>query len=490
MRIDPDAPIAPPDPEADGAVQTISRRAVVAALLVLTALLVLSIALTATDEKDAAREPAAERAPAPVVVEEDGRPTFLERPPEPGEAVDRPLRTGVKTPGAAGPEAAAVAASDTMDVLRRILLGRIRELQEQRTALEAEAEPTPPPGTPGPSAADGRSLSDAQQRYRDQLARSAGTRPVQGGAAAQPGAADERAGAVRSSPIVYEAGGQPGRGARGAAGGPASRADEVAAILDRVAALGGGVGAAASAGGAAFGEGVPGFEGAAPVGAGGALGTGGAARQPIRMEHPLTPYAIQAGTVIPAVLETEVNSDFAGGVRARIARDVYDTRLQQHLLVPKGSVVVGSSGSAAQVGQSRMAVVWDRLLFPDGRSMTLGALETKDARGASGVPGAVDNHYFKIFTNAFLVSAIGAGVGIATYDAQPSYFERPSPGAVVGGSVAEEMGSVSSELLRRGMHIPPTITLPAGQPFHIFVQRDMAFEAPYAPSDGVLEAWH
>jgi type IV secretion system protein VirB10 len=193
--------------------------------------------------------------------------------------------------------------------------------------------------------------------------------------------------------------------------------------------------------------------------------------------------------VIPAVLETEVNSDFSGGVRARVTRNVFDSRLQQHLLIPKGSVLTGSNGSSARVGQRRLAIAWTRLLLPDGRSVELGGLETKDMKGASGVGGTVDDRYWKRYGSAFLTSAVGAGVGVATRDQTSSVFDRPSAGAAIGGNVAREIGGVSTELLRRGMQLAPTITLPAGQPVNVFVQKDMAFEAPYRPIDGFRANW-
>jgi type IV secretion system protein VirB10 len=212
-------------------------------------------------------------------------------------------------------------------------------------------------------------------------------------------------------------------------------------------------------------------------------------RSVLRLEAPLTPFVVQAGTVIPAVLETEVNSDFAGGVRARTTRDVFDSRVQQHLLIPKGAVLIGSSGGGARIGQRRLGVAWTRLILPDGRSIALGGLETKDMRGASAVGGTVDNRYWKQYSNAFLVSAVGAGVSVATRDQGTSVFDRPSVGAAIGSGVAREMGSLSTEALRRGMQVGPTITLPAGQPLHVFVQKDMAFEAPYRPADGLFSTW-
>lgn len=217
------------------------------------------------------------------------------------------------------------------------------------------------------------------------------------------------------------------------------------------------------------------------------LGTPSEGRQQVaRIRAPLTPFEIKEGTTIPAQLETAVNTDVPGGVRARITRDVYDSRTQQHLLIPKGSVALGSVEGGAVVGQRRIAMVWDRLLLPDGRSVELGSQETKDGIGAGGVRGRVDNHAFRRFSGALMVSLVGAGARIATAEPQAGIVVAPSAKTIIGQGAAQQTAEVATSMLERNVNIQPTIKLEEGHPFHIYLQNDVAFARPYRPTDGFM----
>jgi type IV secretory pathway VirB10-like protein len=212
----------------------------------------------------------------------------------------------------------------------------------------------------------------------------------------------------------------------------------------------------------------------------------GGRQQVARIRAPLTPFEIKEGTTIPAQLETAVNTDVPGGVRARITRDVYDSRTQQHLLIPKGSVALGSVEGGAVVGQRRIAMVWDRLLLPDGRSIELGSQETKDGIGAGGVRGRVDNHAFRRFSGALMVSLVGAGARIATAEPQAGLVVAPSAKTIIGQGAAQQTAEVATSMLERNVNIRPTIKLEEGHPFHIYLQNDVAFARPYRPTDGFM----
>jgi type IV secretory pathway VirB10-like protein len=212
----------------------------------------------------------------------------------------------------------------------------------------------------------------------------------------------------------------------------------------------------------------------------------GGRQQVARIRAPLTPFEIKEGTTIPAQLETAVNTDVPGGVRARITRDVYDSRTQQHLLIPKGSVALGSVEGGAVVGQRRIAMVWDRLLLPDGRSIELGSQETKDGIGAGGVRGRVDKHAFRRFSGALMVSLVGAGARIATAEPQAGFVVAPNAKTIIGQGAAQQTAEVATSMLERNVNIRPTIKLEEGHPFHIYLQNDVAFAQPYRPSDGFM----
>lgn len=200
-----------------------------------------------------------------------------------------------------------------------------------------------------------------------------------------------------------------------------------------------------------------------------------------RLEPATSPYVLQAGTVIPAVLLTSITSDLPGDCLGQVSRDVYDSRTQRILLIPKGSKLICRYDDQVVAGQNRLLIAWTRLLLPDGRSMTLPGLALKDPQGQTGAKGNVDNHTGRVFGRALLLSAIGAGAQLSQ-PRQASILAPPTTGQVAAGAVGQEMSQVALEVLRRGMDQPPTITVPQGQTFSVFLNGDLVFDGPYAPS--------
>ena len=176
-----------------------------------------------------------------------------------------------------------------------------------------------------------------------------------------------------------------------------------------------------------------------------------------RMEAPRATVA--QGTLIAAVLETSLNSDLPGYVRAVISRDVksFDG---SNLLIPRGSRVIGEYKSGLAVGQTRAFILWTRLIRPDGVSIALASPAT-DASGSNGVSGKVDTHFGKRFGAAILLSMISAG------------------GQAIGGGggtlVIAGPAQAASSVAQRDINIPPTVRVAAGQPIRIFVARDLDF---------------
>jgi len=167
---------------------------------------------------------------------------------------------------------------------------------------------------------------------------------------------------------------------------------------------------------------------------------------------------ITQGTMIPAVLETAINTDVPGYVRAVVSQDVrsFDgTRV----LVPRSSRLIGQYQSGLQAGQKRAYVIWTRLIRPDGISVALASPATA-FDGSGGLPGRVDTHFFQRFGSAMLLSVIG-GLAAAS-----------SSGASVilgGGQTA------ASTALQQNGDIGPTIRVRMGEPIRVFTARDLDF---------------
>ena len=172
---------------------------------------------------------------------------------------------------------------------------------------------------------------------------------------------------------------------------------------------------------------------------------------------------IVQGTLIPAVLETALNSDLPGYARAIVSRDVrsFDG---VRVLIPRGSLLMGEYKSGLQTGQTRVQVVWTRLVRPDGVSIDLGS-PGGDDQGQSGLAGGVQRHYARRYGPASvlsLLSGLASGLG------------GGSPSTVVIGSTAS---SAAGQALQTDGQIPPTIRLPQGAPIQVFTARDLDFSS-------------
>ncbi len=124
----------------------------------------------------------------------------------------------------------------------------------------------------------------------------------------------------------------------------------------------------------------------------------------------LSKYEIKAGWDIPATLESEVNTDLPGEVKAVVRENVYDTASGQYLLIPQGSRLIGQYDNRVSYGQSRANVVWSRLIFPDGSNVDLDGMVGHDASGAAGFHDQVDNHFVRLVSMALMLSAFTAGI--------------------------------------------------------------------------------
>ena len=197
-----------------------------------------------------------------------------------------------------------------------------------------------------------------------------------------------------------------------------------------------------------------------------------------RLEEPISPYQIMAGTLLPAMLVTGINSDLPGNILAQITRNVYDSQ-QRFLLIPRGTKVIGRYDDQIALGQSRVLIAWTRLILPDGLSLSLPGLPTQDLRGATGLRDKVDNHYRRLYGQAMLLSIIGAGAQLSQPQ-QSSVLTPPSAGQVAAGALGQELSAVSMATIRSNMDVRPTLQVRPGTPFYIFLERDLVLDSAYA----------
>jgi type IV secretion system protein VirB10 len=226
------------------------------------------------------------------------------------------------------------------------------------------------------------------------------------------------------------------------------------------------------------------------------------------VKHTRIDALVPQGFMIRGVLETGIQSDLPGNVRASVSEDVYSFD-GRRVLIPKGTMLTGEYRSGIVRGQSRVLIIWTRMLRADGVSLMLGSYGT-DNLGRSGLEGEVDKHFLDRFGNAALLTLTG---GVAQFVASLGQNQNAStnqqfafdpvtgqlvPIAGTGNSVllsarqigaqaaAQSITRMAEEALKDEIHIPPTIYVDQGTRVLIFVKRDLDFSDLYA--DPVKEA--
>lgn len=186
-----------------------------------------------------------------------------------------------------------------------------------------------------------------------------------------------------------------------------------------------------------------------------------------------THLIVPQGTVIPAILETGINSDLPGFVRAVVSRDVHGFD-GTTVLIPRGSKLIGQYRSAVAAGYSRAFVVWSRLITPDAVSVDIGSPAT-DTVGRGGIDGESNSHFLERFGAAIMLSVLTAGL-----DAAVNSTAKEGTTAIVVGT-PQQANSVAAIALQKYIDVPTTITVPQGAPVRVFVARDLDFSGVPLP---------
>ena len=192
---------------------------------------------------------------------------------------------------------------------------------------------------------------------------------------------------------------------------------------------------------------------------------------PDRVMPPASPYVLQAGAVIPAALITGIRSDLPGQITAQVTENIYDSPTGRILLVPQGTRIIGQYDNAVQFGQRRVLLVWNRLIFPNGRSIVLERQPGADAAGYAGLEDGVDYHWWDLAKAAGLSKLLSVGAELAIDDD-----DRLLRAIRNGGQ--DTINDAGQEIIRRQLNVAPTLTIRPGFPVRVIVTRDLVLE-PY-----------
>lgn len=192
---------------------------------------------------------------------------------------------------------------------------------------------------------------------------------------------------------------------------------------------------------------------------------------PDRVLAPASPYVLQAGAVISAALITGIRSDLPGQITAQVTEQIYDSPTGRILLVPQGTRIIGQYDNSVQFGQRRVLLVWNRLIFPNGRSIVLERQPGTDTQGYAGLEDGVDYHWWELAKAAGLSTLLSVGAELAIDDE-----DRLLRAIRSGGQ--DTINDAGQQIIRRQLNVPPTLTIRPGFPIRVIVTRDLVLE-PY-----------
>lgn len=193
-------------------------------------------------------------------------------------------------------------------------------------------------------------------------------------------------------------------------------------------------------------------------------------------------YEIKTGAVIPGVMVSGINSDLPGNLIAQVSQNVFDSATGKFLLIPQGAKIYGVYDSRVVYGQERVLIAWNRVIFPDGSSITLGAMPGSDISGYAGFSDGVDNHYLRIFGSAILMSLITGATSYAMDNVDNNNNTNNDSTSVhdaMASALAAQIGQTSMKMLEKNMNIKPTLTISPGYQFNIVVTKDVVFRGAY-----------
>ncbi len=202
-----------------------------------------------------------------------------------------------------------------------------------------------------------------------------------------------------------------------------------------------------------------------------------------KVESPRSAYELRAGFVLPATLISGINSDLPGQITAQVSQHVYDTATGKYILIPQGARLIGAYSNDVGYGQARIFIAWQRIIFPDGKAMDIGAMPGADSAGYAGFNDEVNNHYARIFGSAFLMSGVTAGITLSQRDSDTNFNEAPSASSALSEALGQQLGQVTAQMIAKNLNIAPTLEIRPGYRFNVIAIKDMTFSKPYEAFD-------
>ncbi len=179
-------------------------------------------------------------------------------------------------------------------------------------------------------------------------------------------------------------------------------------------------------------------------------------------------YVLFEGTILETVLVNRLEGQFSGPLECLVTTDTY-SHDRQHLLIPAGTRALGETRKVENAGQTRLAVVFHRLIMPDGYSVNLDQFKGLDQIGDTGLRDQVNNHYLRIFGVSLAIGALGA-----VAEAGTGGITAASSSDLMRQGFASSTAQSSAQILDRFLNILPTITIREGHRVKVYLSGDLA----------------
>lgn len=185
-----------------------------------------------------------------------------------------------------------------------------------------------------------------------------------------------------------------------------------------------------------------------------------------QLTPPASPNTISAGSVIAASLITGLRSDLPGLVTAQVTERVYDSATGGILLIPQGARLIGTYDSVVAFGQRRALVVWQRIILPDGSSLTIDNVPATDPSGYAGLADKVDFHTWSLIKGVAISTLLGVGSSL-------TFADESDLVQAIREATQQNVSRAGDQLTSRNLQVQPTITIRPGAPVRLVVHRDL-----------------
>jgi type IV secretion system protein TrbI len=184
------------------------------------------------------------------------------------------------------------------------------------------------------------------------------------------------------------------------------------------------------------------------------------------------PYVLFEGTELETALVNRLDGDFAGPVKVMVTNPVY-SHDRQHVLIPEGTFGLGETSKVQGFGQRRLAVVFHRLIMPDGYTVDLDQFHGLNQIGETGLKDQVNHHYFQVFGSSIALGIIAGAAQSSNSSAGLSQTGSEAYRSGIAGSVSQS----STQVLDRFLNIPPTVTIREGHRVKVYFTQDLLLPA-------------